>query len=149
MLKEELVEKISKKFEREGRVKDVIKGDYINNYKKIGAYKAVSKTLNFKPDLIIEYENSGVDYVFILGSLVECLGVLGKIALFKEMQIDLDCKSIRFYYTDDDYLYKAEEMGLATSQETYKISDEPNKLSNLIAWYSDKIGKQIIIKRAE
>lgn len=144
-----LEEKVKKLLEDEPEVKSISKGDYITVFKKLGVYKSSTKTINLKPDYIAERLRGGIDYIFICSSVFDCFNIMSKFALFNLLKLPLDCRRLIFYFEDDEPLYNVEEFGLLNSQNKYKVSNCFNQVLELTNWFSEKIKKEIVIKRVE
>lgn len=142
-------EKIVKELEEEEDAKEVIEGDYINIFKRIGYDKSVIKTLNVKPDYIINELEGAQDYVFIVREFFDVFKTINKFLLFKNLGVPLDFKKLIFYIEEDEELYINEEKGIITTENKYSTNDLWKNLLKLVEDAEQKLQKIIILRRTE
>lgn len=135
--------------ESEQGVNKIVKGDFITSFKKIGEYKSVSKTLNIKPDFVMEMNGGGINYVFVCNTIFDCYKIMSQLVLFKSLKMPLDCMKLIFFIKRDEALYNSKEIGTTTDSYSYKTSDVWKNINEVAKWFEEKIEKEIILKKLQ
>lgn len=138
MIKEEVLKKIKEKND----TYNVVPGEYLGFFKKIGDNKSVSKVMNVKPDFFIMHENSSYDCLFFEKSAFMAFFHLSKLLILKELGCEFDFSSL-IIYADSQKLVKAEEKGITNEKKETFEADAYDKINQALDYYRQKLGKKI------
>lgn len=140
MIKEEVLKLLKEKNE----VKQIIIGDYIGFFKRIGDNKSVTKIMDFKPDYFIDYFDNSKDCLFFVDNAFLIFNHLSKLVVLKMLNCEFDFKKIIFY-SKDSKLMESEERGLILEKKIVNNLDALDSINELIDYFEQKIGKKIIL----
>jgi hypothetical protein len=140
MIKEEILKRLKEKNE----VKQVLPGDYLDFFKRIGDNKSVTKTMNIKPDYFIEYFDNSKDCLFLVDDTFMMFNYLSKLAILKMLNCEFDFKKILFY-SNDLKLISSIEKGIISEKKMITTLDSINYINDLVDYFEQKIGKKILL----
>jgi hypothetical protein len=140
MLKEEIL----KKLKENNEVMDVVPGDYLGFFKRIGENKSVIKVMDVKPDYFIKYFDNSVDCLFFAREAFEIFNYLSKLSVLKSLNCEFDFKNIVFY-SNNSKLLEHEQKGVISERKIISALDAINSINELIFEFEKKIGKKIIL----
>ncbi|MBN1923817.1 MAG: hypothetical protein JW791_03595 [Nanoarchaeota archaeon] len=144
MLKKE--EKLLKEIKSWDDTVSVEKGDYLTFFKRIGDKKSVTKSVNIKPDFVVNELNNGVSYVFVIETAFDAFKILSKFLFFKKLGVPLDFKKLYFFVEENEELLISEEHGLINTENKMTSEDLWDNILSLVKDYEEKLEKEIILK---
>jgi hypothetical protein len=137
-------EGILKKLKEKNEVKQIVPGNYIGFFKRIGDNKSVAKIMDFKPDYFIYYFDNSKDCLFFVDNAFIAFSFLSKLAVLKMLNCEFDFKKIIFY-SKDSKLIESEEKGVICEKKMVNNSDALDYIKELIEYFEQKIGKKIVL----
>jgi hypothetical protein len=137
-------EEILKKLKEDSEIRQVLPGDYIGFFKRIGINKSVNKIMNIKPDYFIEYYDNSSSCLFFIENAFEAFSHLSKLAVLKMLNCEFDFKSVIFY-SKNSKLIESEEKGIISEKKSINNADAIDYINRLIYDFEQKIGKKIIL----
>jgi len=138
------VEEILKKLRENDDVKEVVSGDYLSFFKRIGDNKSVTKVMDFKPDYFVNYFDGSFDCVVFTDNVFSVFSHLSKLLIFKRLNCELDFKSIIFY-SKESKLLESEDLGLITEKKKVDTLDAKNFILELINDFEKRLGKKVVL----
>ena len=138
MLKEEILKQLKEKNE----VKEIIPGDYLGFFKRIGENKSVNKIMDVKPDYFIKYFDDSIDCLFFVKDAFLMFNYLSKLAVLKMLNSEFDFKKLIFY-SENSRLMDSEERGIITEKNKISALDAYDSIKDLIKDFEEKIGRKI------
>jgi len=136
--------KILESLKEKNEVMEILPGEYLGFFKRIGDNKSVAKVMDLKPDYFIKYFDNSIDCVFFIKSAFEAFSHLSKMAVLKMLNCELDFKSAIFY-APDSAVFQSEERGVFLEKKSVNAADSFGKIRFLLDDFEKKIGKKIIL----
>ncbi|MFA5303078.1 MAG: hypothetical protein WC393_00890 [Candidatus Nanoarchaeia archaeon] len=137
-------EEILKKLKEKNEIKQIVPGDYIGFFKRIGDNKSVTKIMDFKPDYFIDYFDNSKDCLFFVENAFIAFSFLSKLAVLKMLNCEFDFKKIIFY-SKDSKLMESEEKGIISEKKIVTNLDAMDYIKELIEYFEQKTGKKIVL----
>ncbi len=137
-------EKILKKLREDSEIKDIVSGDYLGFFKRIGSNKSVAKVMNVKPDYFAQYSDLSYDCIFFQKSAFSCFEILAKLAVLKKIGCEFDFKRAVFY-CNDSKLLNSKSLGIINEESSSMASHEMPAILEFVDYFKGIIGKKIDI----
>jgi hypothetical protein len=140
MIKEEIL----KRLKENNEITQILPGNYISFFKRIGNNKSVNKIMDVKPDYFIKYHDNSASCLFFIENAFMAFSYLSKLAVLKMLNCEFDFKSVIFY-SKNSKLIESEEKGLISEKKSMNNADATEYINRLISDFEQKIGKRIIL----
>jgi len=139
-----LKEKILKNLRENSETREILAGDYLSFFKRIGENKSVTKVMDLKPDYFIVSFDGSIDCLFFVKNAFVIFEYLSKLAVLKMLGSEFDFKTLIFY-SENSNLVESEERGVISERKKVSALDASNFINSLILDFEKKIGKKIIL----